>query len=188
MPGVSAQVGSAPAQGLSRPQTGPSRFVTTTPTASPPPLLCIDPARRSVLLAGRRITLGGRAFDLERREARQRAAQQRPRRALMGAGVQQDLLRRDAFAVARRIELLCALDAGAAPARHPKSDMAFLLLTLGQRNGDPAHVRAVELACLASQEVLHPDTTTLMHREATEYLAQARRWLAEHSRPVRRVV
>ena len=48
--------------------------------------------------------------ELERREARQRAAWRRSRRALLEAGVQQDLLRRDAFAVARRIESLAALD------------------------------------------------------------------------------
>ena len=48
--------------------------------------------------------------ELERREARQRAAWHRSRHALLEAGVQQDLLRRDAFAVARRTEALAALD------------------------------------------------------------------------------
>lgn len=54
--------------------------------------------------------------ELERREARLRAAMQRSRRALLEAGVQQDLLRRDAFAVARRVETIGALDDAVRPA------------------------------------------------------------------------
>lgn len=53
--------------------------------------------------------------ELERRAARYHAALQRSRRELLEAGVQQDLLRRDAFAVARRIEAIAALDAPARP-------------------------------------------------------------------------
>jgi predicted ATPase/DNA-binding winged helix-turn-helix (wHTH) protein len=53
--------------------------------------------------------------ELDRRDAQRRAALQRSRRALLEAGVQQDLLRRDAFAVARRIEAIAALDAPTRP-------------------------------------------------------------------------
>lgn len=48
--------------------------------------------------------------DLEQREARQRAALLHTRRALLESGVQQDRLRRDAHAVARRTAALLALD------------------------------------------------------------------------------
>jgi hypothetical protein len=57
--------------------------------------------------------------ELERREAERHAALLRSRRALLEAGVQQDLLRRDAFAVARRIEAIAALDAPEQPTRSP---------------------------------------------------------------------
>jgi len=53
--------------------------------------------------------------ELERRDAQRLAALQRSRRALLEAGVQQDLLRRDAFAVARRIEAIAALDSPQRP-------------------------------------------------------------------------
>jgi predicted ATPase/DNA-binding winged helix-turn-helix (wHTH) protein len=55
--------------------------------------------------------------ELERREARRQEALKRARRALLEAGVQQDLLRGDAFAAARRIEAIAALDAPQAPTR-----------------------------------------------------------------------
>ncbi|MCA0243450.1 MAG: helix-turn-helix transcriptional regulator [Proteobacteria bacterium] len=50
--------------------------------------------------------------ELDRRAERQRAALDRSRRALLEAGAQQDLLRRDPFAVARRHEQLAALQHG----------------------------------------------------------------------------
>lgn len=67
---------------------------------------------------------GGEAVDdalaeLERQEARQREALAQSRRALIEAGVRQDLLRRDAFAAARRLESLAALDGASPPAAAP---------------------------------------------------------------------
>jgi len=60
-------------------------------------------------------TLDEALAELDRRDTQRRAALQRSRRALLEAGVQQDLLRRDAFAVARRIEAIAALDAPQRP-------------------------------------------------------------------------
>lgn len=86
--------------------------------------------------------------ELERREARHRAALQRSRRELLEAGVQQDLLRRDAFAVARRIEAIAALDAPAHPTQsaHYRAREAEALAD-GQRQGVALSLAvAVELA------------------------------------------
>ncbi len=49
--------------------------------------------------------------ELDRRDEEQRQASRRSREALLEAGVEQDLLRRNASAVARRIEAIAALDA-----------------------------------------------------------------------------
>src|SRR5262249_28909698 len=57
--------------------------------------------------------------ELDRREAARRAALLRSHRALLEAGVQQDLLRRDAFAVARREEAIAALEAPTLPTQAP---------------------------------------------------------------------
>lgn len=57
--------------------------------------------------------------ELERRDERRRAALLRSRHTLLEAGVQQDLLRRDAFAVARRIEAIAALDEPQRPTQSP---------------------------------------------------------------------
>ncbi len=49
--------------------------------------------------------------ELERRELEQREGLRRSRATLLEAGLQQDILRRDAFAAAQRIEAIVALDA-----------------------------------------------------------------------------
>ncbi len=54
--------------------------------------------------------------ELDRDEDERRRALQQSRRTLIEAGVQQELLRRDAHAAARRLEALAALTAPAAPA------------------------------------------------------------------------
>ncbi len=73
-----------------------------------------------------RLAAGAAAIDqalaeLDRQEEEQRAALRRSRETLLKAGVKQDILRRDAVAVARRIEAIAALDAtGGHPAWSPK--------------------------------------------------------------------
>jgi hypothetical protein len=51
-----------------------------------------------------------RSSELDRREAEERDAARRARVALLEAGVRQDILRRDAASVARRIESLVVVD------------------------------------------------------------------------------
>jgi tetratricopeptide (TPR) repeat protein len=65
----------------------------------------------------------GALAELDRREEEQRHAFRRQRETLLEAGVEQDILRRDAFAVTRRIEAIVALDApDGHPAWSPKYD------------------------------------------------------------------
>jgi hypothetical protein len=59
--------------------------------------------------------------ELDRREEEQRQTSRRSRETLLGAGVEQNLLRRDPAAVARRIEAIAALEAADGnPAWSPK--------------------------------------------------------------------
>ena len=64
----------------------------------------------------------GALRDLDRREAEHREATRRSRVALLEAGVEQDTLRRDAAAVARRIEALAGVEE---PADRPAWTAAF---------------------------------------------------------------
>jgi tetratricopeptide (TPR) repeat protein len=92
---------------------------------------------------------GGLA-DLERQEAEQRDVMRRRKVALLEAGVRQDILRRDAGSVARRIETLVAID-------HPTERPAWLPEFENQygtfyKEGDTKGINfslsvAIELAC-----------------------------------------
>jgi len=86
--------------------------------------------------------------EIDRRDAQRQAALQRSRRALLEAGVQQDLLRRDAFAVARRIEALAALDAPARPTQ------SALYLERETQAFDEGRVQGVKLSLAVAAELM----------------------------------
>ncbi len=124
----------------------------------------------------------GALAELDRREAEQRAELGRSRRRLLDAGLQQDLLRRDPWAAAERIEALVGLDLPGAAAGAVAASDAFVARTRQQVELGEGAVAALPLMVAAemAQRIIEAQARgSAAWRQGLALRAQAQRALGQ---------